>query len=569
MIRILSYLSLFLFSSAVWAAAPFDSISLQGFLKTSSGVAVTGTYNGKITLLQNSNPCWSTGVALVPVVVTDGVFTKTLSGGTSSGACSGSLGSGHFLTLPNFTWTLELDIDANGSAETAFSNIPITPVPLAMVAETISGTIPADRISAGVFGALDGSALINLTATNISSGTVPVARLGSGTPNSSNYLRGDGTWQPLVGTGEINTASNVGAGTGLFRAKAGVDLQFYSLAAASSRIGINLISNDIVFDVVEANLNLANISGTLSGTRVSGGTFGAVNSSALTNLNASNISTGTVASSRLGSGTANSTTFLRGDGTWQTPASSGEANTASNLGSGSSVYKQKVGVDLQMRSITAASSKLSVVENADDIALDVAEANLNLANIGGTLSGTNISGGTFGAVSAANLSNIPAAAITGTVPAAVLPAAAAAASGIVNTSAQTFGGAKTFNGAVTTVSSITSSGAVAWARTDVATVATITCLSSTTPVVRLTGTTITNIQGISPGLDGQMLTVYTDGNIGTSLTVSHNNAGACANGRIFTNTNANIVSATSASTAAYIFLYNLTSARWHMISALQ
>lgn len=43
----------------------------------------------------------------------------------------------------------------------------------------------------------------------------------------------------------------------------------------------------------------------------------------LTNLNASNLASGTVNTARLGSGTANSTTFLRGDGTW---AAAGGAN---------------------------------------------------------------------------------------------------------------------------------------------------------------------------------------------------------------------------------------------------
>lgn len=54
-----------------------------------------------------------------------------------------------------------------------------------------------------------------------------------------------------------------------------------------------------------------------------GGTLLAVDGSAVTGLNASNLASGTVGTARLATGTANSSTYLRGDQTWATidPAS--------------------------------------------------------------------------------------------------------------------------------------------------------------------------------------------------------------------------------------------------------
>lgn len=86
------------------------------------------------------------------------------------------------------------------------------------------------------------------------------------------------------GGGEANTASNTGtAGVGPYKQKTGVDLEFYKLNAASSKISIALNGTDrIDFDVVEANLTLTNLNGTLSVAK--GGTGATDASTARTNL---------------------------------------------------------------------------------------------------------------------------------------------------------------------------------------------------------------------------------------------------------------------------------------------
>jgi hypothetical protein len=57
-----------------------------------------------------------------------------------------------------------------------------------------TGNVTFDRPIVG-----DGSGLTGLNATNLGSGTIPTARLGSGTANNGVFLRGDGTWAAAGG----------------------------------------------------------------------------------------------------------------------------------------------------------------------------------------------------------------------------------------------------------------------------------------------------------------------------------------------------------------------------------
>jgi hypothetical protein len=57
-------------------------------------------------------------------------------------------------------------------------------------------------------------------------------------------------------------------------------------------------------------------------------------------------------------------------------ASGGEANTSSSVG-GTSLVLPKVGVDLPFKGLTATSTKIGITVNANDIGLDVVEANVN------------------------------------------------------------------------------------------------------------------------------------------------------------------------------------------------
>jgi hypothetical protein len=362
---------------------------------------VTAIGNGNTTYysIVNENGEFEVGLGTVTDAATDTLSRDTiLSSSNSDAAVNFTAGTKNvFCTLPASKAVI-LDSSGNIVANngSALTNLNASNIASGTLASDRLPTVPTTKGGTGL--TTIGSAnqviavnagataleyqtvdLANLNADNLTSGTVPDARFPATLPAANGSALTD-----------LN-ADNLASGTV-------PDARFPATLPAAS--GANLTS-----------LNASNLdSGTVPDARFPA-TLPAISGANLTNLDASDLASGTVPTARLGTGTASSTTFLAGDQTYKTITADITAVTAGNgltgggttgdvtlnVGAGALIDVTADAIDVDLSELTTSTSDadgdfFAVIDSAN-AQKKLTKANINISgfnNDSGFINGSSL-----------------------------------------------------------------------------------------------------------------------------------------------------------------------------------
>lgn len=361
------------FSATGWTGTlylsdTFDATSVIAIPSTATGAtyldfqldatdtATNGVFVANIIATDGTSTIeWQRGeVTINPSPGTAGAGTVVLSTPLSwSGyQYSGTGASGPYRAGSNVVFTTNGDGSVDINADVSAGAGDLTAITSTDSSITVtSGTGPVPNVALpSTLPARNGSLLTALNASALASGTVPAARLGSGTASIASYLRGDSTFGNFEAAVTNAVAGKTIAPIVILPESLQLELSspegtgILMTPDADSGIGVVEVSGSMT---ISGDLDAAtiNATGTISGSSFAG------DGSSITNLNASALTSGTVPDARLASKYRQPViAWSYRDLAWNTTAGAGW--TGYEIESGSSPTKRTFGLD----AISAAAS---------------------------------------------------------------------------------------------------------------------------------------------------------------------------------------------------------------------
>lgn len=293
-------------SSSVGQAAIFSNttgkqigrFTSSGWVKATGGVLSTQASINLATDVTNNLPVANlnsgTNASSGTFWRGDGTWATPAGGGNVSSNTVSSV-VGEVVLFSNTSGTQVGRASGFGIAKLTSGVLSTVTAPSGTIVGTTDSQTLTNKSLSGIF-----NSFTNIPLSTAVSGNLPVANLNSGTgASASTFWRGDGTWATPAGAG---TVTSVGL----------------SLPNIFSTSGTPVTSSGTLTGTLATQTANTVFGGPATGSAAAP-TFRALVAADIPSLDAAKITSGTMATARLGSGTANSSTFLRGDSTWGTP----------------------------------------------------------------------------------------------------------------------------------------------------------------------------------------------------------------------------------------------------------